>query len=128
MVIAQSFERLHRSNLVGMGVLPCQFMRHDGPNAQPGRHGNVSTSPGLRGSQSPPTHHAGSPPRECETLEVPLILRIDTPIEMILPATAVFCVCCGNCWRARLISERSYPGIYMLSESGCGSSALDNGS
>ena len=24
-VIAQSFERIHRSNLVGMGVLPCQF-------------------------------------------------------------------------------------------------------
>ena len=25
-VIAQSFERIHRSNLVGMGVLPCQFL------------------------------------------------------------------------------------------------------
>ena len=24
-VVAQSFERIHRSNLVGMGVLPCQF-------------------------------------------------------------------------------------------------------
>jgi aconitate hydratase len=24
-VIAESFERIHRSNLVGMGVLPCQF-------------------------------------------------------------------------------------------------------
>jgi aconitate hydratase len=31
-VIAESFERIHRSNLVGMGVLPCQFM--DGENAQ----------------------------------------------------------------------------------------------
>jgi aconitate hydratase len=31
-VIAESFERIHRSNLVGMGVLPCQFM--DGQNAQ----------------------------------------------------------------------------------------------
>src|SRR5207247_1586751 len=30
-VIAQSFERIHRSNLVGMGVLPCQF--HEGTNA-----------------------------------------------------------------------------------------------
>jgi len=28
-VIAQSFERIHRSNLVGMGVLPCQFMSGD---------------------------------------------------------------------------------------------------
>jgi aconitate hydratase len=24
-VVARSFERIHRSNLVGMGVLPCQF-------------------------------------------------------------------------------------------------------
>jgi aconitate hydratase len=31
-VIAQSFERIHRSNLVGMGVLPLQF--HDGQSAQ----------------------------------------------------------------------------------------------
>jgi len=31
-VIAESFERIHRSNLIGMGVLPLQFM--DGENAQ----------------------------------------------------------------------------------------------
>jgi aconitate hydratase len=31
-VIAQSFERIHRSNLVGMGVLPLQF--HEGVSAQ----------------------------------------------------------------------------------------------
>jgi aconitate hydratase len=31
-VIAESFERIHRSNLIGMGVLPCQFV--DGQNAQ----------------------------------------------------------------------------------------------
>jgi aconitate hydratase len=31
-VVAQSFERIHRSNLVGMGVLPLQFK--EGENAQ----------------------------------------------------------------------------------------------
>jgi hypothetical protein len=31
-VVAQSFERIHRSNLVGMGVLPCQFK--DGTSAR----------------------------------------------------------------------------------------------
>ncbi len=31
-VIAESFERIHRSNLVGMGVLPCEFV--DGQNAE----------------------------------------------------------------------------------------------
>lgn len=28
-VIAKSFERIHRSNLIGMGVLPCQFLEED---------------------------------------------------------------------------------------------------
>ena len=40
-VIAESFERIHRSNLVGMGVLPLQFM--DGEN---------SVTLGLRGDES----------------------------------------------------------------------------
>ena len=31
-VIAESFERIHRSNLIGMGVLPLQFLH--GQNAQ----------------------------------------------------------------------------------------------
>jgi aconitate hydratase len=34
-VIAESFERIHRSNLVGMGILPLQFM--DGQNAEVAR-------------------------------------------------------------------------------------------
>ena len=41
-VVAQSFERIHRSNLVGMGVLPLQFK--EGTNAQTleaGRHRDV---------------------------------------------------------------------------------------
>src|SRR5438046_10076112 len=29
-VVARSFERIHRSHLVGMGVLPCQFKGADG--------------------------------------------------------------------------------------------------
>jgi aconitate hydratase len=40
-VIAESFERIHRSNLVGMGVLPLQF--RDGENAE---------SLGLTGSET----------------------------------------------------------------------------
>ena len=31
-VIAESFERIHRSNLIGMGIIPCEFM--DGENFQ----------------------------------------------------------------------------------------------
>jgi aconitate hydratase len=40
-VIAESFERIHRSNLIGMGVLPLQFL--DGENAE---------SLGLRGDET----------------------------------------------------------------------------
>ena len=48
-VIAESFERIHRSNLVGMGVLPLQFT--DGENAQIARPRPArkrSTSPASR--------------------------------------------------------------------------------
>jgi aconitate hydratase len=51
-VIAQSFERIHRSNLVGMGVLPCQF--EEGTNApcvELGRQRDVR--PGGIGNRHP---------------------------------------------------------------------------
>jgi aconitate hydratase len=40
-VIAESFERIHRSNLVGMGVLPCEFI-----------NGETAASLGLTGHES----------------------------------------------------------------------------
>ena len=82
-VVAQSFERIHRSNLVGMGVLPCQFK--EGVNAQTlGLDGTETLD--LVGLES------GIKPRQDVTLivhckdgstqQVPLTLRIDTPIEV----------------------------------------------
>jgi aconitate hydratase len=83
MVIAASFERIHRSNLVGMGVLPLQFV--DGVNAQ---------TLNLDGSETYSVLGLGDSirPRQEVTLEmkrkdrgiekIPLILRIDTPIEV----------------------------------------------
>jgi len=82
-VIAQSFERIHRSNLVGMGVLPCQFK--DEVNA---------ASLGLDGTETFDLLgvEGGIKPRQDVTLvihrasgeaeQVPVILRIDTPIEI----------------------------------------------
>jgi len=82
-VIAQSFERIHRSNLVGMGVLPCQF--NDGGNAQSLKLDGSETFD-LTGFE------AGVTPRQDltltvyrkngETERVPVVLRIDTPIEV----------------------------------------------
>jgi aconitate hydratase len=82
-VVAASFERIHRSNLVGMGVLPLQF--EEGTNAQ---------SLGLDGSETYSIIGLTNEiqPGEMVTLEitrkegakqsVPVKLRIDTPIEI----------------------------------------------
>ena len=82
-VIAQSFERIHRSNLVGMGVLPCQF--NDGTNAHSLKLDGTETFD-LTGFKT------GITPRQDLTLtihrarrgieQVPVTLRIDTPIEV----------------------------------------------
>jgi aconitate hydratase len=82
-VLAISFERIHRSNLVGMGVLPLCFA--DGTNAQTLKLDGTETY-SLRGIDD------NIKPRQIVMLEikradgkidnVPLVLRIDTPIEV----------------------------------------------
>ncbi|HXL81796.1 MAG TPA: aconitate hydratase [Pyrinomonadaceae bacterium] len=82
-VITQSFERIHRSNLVGMGVLPCQF-----------KEGTNAASLGLDGSETFALlglEDGVAPQKELKMIihraagktdEVPVTLRIDTPIEI----------------------------------------------
>jgi len=82
-VVAASFERIHRSNLVGMGVLPLQFS--EGTSAQ---------TLGLNGSETYAVTGLSDAiqPGQMVTLEitrkdgksesVPVKLRIDTPIEI----------------------------------------------
>lgn len=82
-VIARSFERIHRSNLVGMGVLPLQFKGKD----------SVSTL-GITGTERFDIEglELGIKPQQDVTLvvhrsdgqitRVPVLLRIDTPIEV----------------------------------------------
>jgi aconitate hydratase len=78
-VIAESFERIHRSNLVGMGVLPLQF--RDGESAQTlGLTGaETFTITGIAAISS------GEPPREvsvrADGAEFNALVRIDTPGE-----------------------------------------------
>jgi len=83
-VIAESFERIHRSNLVGMGVLPCQFK--EGVTAQTlGLDGTESFDLlGLENVEVKPRQDATLLIRRAsgETQEVPLTVRIDTPIEV----------------------------------------------
>jgi aconitate hydratase len=83
-VIAQSFERIHRSNLVGMGVLPCQFK--EGTNAASLRLDGTETFDitGLEKGAVRPMQDVTLVIRRAngETEEVPVTLRIDTPIEL----------------------------------------------
>jgi aconitate hydratase len=83
-VVAQSFERIHRSNLVGMGVLPCQFK--EGVSAQTlGLDGTeVFDITGLESDRIKPRQDVMLVirRRSGETEEVPVTLRIDTPIEI----------------------------------------------
>jgi aconitate hydratase len=88
-VIAESFERIHRSNLIGMGVIPLQFPA-----------GSTAASLGLTGTEefsftgieqlndgvtprtirviAKPTAHA---PAGASTIEFDAVVRIDTPGE-----------------------------------------------
>ena len=82
-VIAESFERIHRSNLVGMGVLPCQFQ--EGINARTLKLDGTETFDilGLESGIKPQAqltlrvHRADG-----NTQDVTVISRIDTPIEV----------------------------------------------
>jgi aconitate hydratase len=83
-VVAESFERIHRSNLVGMGVLPFQF-KQGTTAATLGLTGTETFSiTGLAGRDVRPMQDAMLEiVREDGTSEsVPVILRIDTPIEV----------------------------------------------
>ncbi len=82
-VVARSFERIHRSNLVGMGVLPCQFK--EGTTAQSLKLEGTETFDisGIAGDIKPQQDVILTIHREKGSSEtVPLLLRIDTPIEV----------------------------------------------
>jgi aconitate hydratase len=82
-VIAASFERIHRSNLVGMGVLPLQFS--EGTNGQTLNldGSEIFSITGLSDSIEPgKTVTLEIRRRNGERDSVPVRLRIDTPIEI----------------------------------------------
>ena len=82
-VAAKSFERIHRANLVGMGVLPLQFEARDSIDTLHLKGDEVfdvlGLSQGLRPQQKLALRiHRADGRRE----EVPVLCRIDTPIEV----------------------------------------------
>ncbi|HYH06013.1 MAG TPA: aconitate hydratase [Thermoanaerobaculia bacterium] len=82
-VVAQSFERIHRSNLVGMGVLPLQF--EEGTSAQTLSLDGTETFDitGIEGTLKPRQKATLRIKRSGGTTdEVAVTVRIDTPIEV----------------------------------------------
>jgi len=82
-VIAQSFERIHRSNLVGMGVLPLQFKEGASPATLKLNGSETFDVLGLSDRLEPQQDLALRITRtDGSSQEVPVTCRIDTPIEV----------------------------------------------
>jgi aconitate hydratase len=82
-VIAQSFERIHRSNLVGMGVLPLQFKEDDSALALKLNGTETYDVVGLGANLKPQQDLTLKITRKNGKVEnVPVRCRIDTPVEI----------------------------------------------
>ncbi|ANN74641.1 aconitate hydratase AcnA [Bordetella bronchialis] len=82
-VVARSFERIHRSNLVGMGVLPLQFKGDDSVQSLNITGEETFDVSGLENGIKPQqdvtlTIHR----KDGSSQQVQVLLRIDTPIEV----------------------------------------------
>jgi aconitate hydratase len=80
-VIARSFERIHRSNLVGMGVLPLQFMPGEGVDTL-GIRGDEMFDVEIEGELRPQMNLTLLVFGKDGEKQIPVKLRIDTPIEV----------------------------------------------
>jgi aconitate hydratase len=82
-VICRSFERIHRSNLVGMGVLPLQFIGDDSVQTLNITGNETFDLKGLEGEIKPQQLATLVIKRaNGDVQEVKVLLRIDTPIEV----------------------------------------------
>src|SRR5690242_1018586 len=81
-VIAESFERIHRSNLVGMGVLPLEFTGGDGRQSLGLSGFETYEIVGLDASLRPRATLVVRATDSTGTKEFKVLARIDTPEEM----------------------------------------------
>ncbi len=82
-VVARSFERIHRSNLVGMGVLPLQFQGQDSLQSLRIKGDETFDILGLDGEVKPQQQVSLVIKRRDGAVEkANLLLRIDTPVEV----------------------------------------------
>jgi len=82
-VIAESYERIHRSNLAGMGVLPLQFLPDQGVEKLGLTGREVYTIAHLESGLSPQGRLLVQAEKvDSSRLEFEVIVRLDTPIEL----------------------------------------------
>ncbi len=82
-VIAQSYERIHRSNLVGMGVLPLQFKDNQSVESLGLDGSELYSTIGLNDDLSPGQEITVRAEKKDESvIEFQTVCRIDTPIEV----------------------------------------------
>ena len=83
-VIAESFERIHRSNLIGMGVLPLQFPAGETAESL-GLNGtetyDVAGVTALNDGATPRTVAVKATRDDGSTVDFDAVVRIDTPGE-----------------------------------------------
>jgi len=83
-VISESFERIHRSNLIGMGVIPLQFpagesaaaLKLDGTEVF-----DITGIEALKEGKTPKTVHVNATKADGSAVEFDAVVRIDTPGE-----------------------------------------------
>lgn len=83
-VITESFERIHRSNLIGMGVIPLQFpegesagsLQLDGTETY-----DITGIEELNNGRTPETVHVTATKEDGSKVEFDAVVRIDTPGE-----------------------------------------------
>jgi aconitate hydratase len=80
-VLAESFERIHRSNLIGMGVLPLQFRAGESSRSLGLRGEETYSIRGLVGRDAVPDEVTVRAEVNGTTQEFVMIVRIDTPSE-----------------------------------------------
>jgi aconitate hydratase len=82
-VIAESYERIHRSNLVGMGVLPLQYKDGDTANSLGLTGREIFEITGVSGDLKPlQDARVRTVGDDGNTVEFPATVRIDTPVEV----------------------------------------------
>jgi aconitate hydratase len=82
-VIAESYERIHRSNLIGMGVLPLQFMEDDNADSLGLKGDETFEVAGLSDDMKPSaTVTVTAQPVEGDAKTFKARARIDTPVEV----------------------------------------------